>query len=349
VAIGDVNGDGAADLVVGAPTTSAAGTVYLFLSSVNTGLQGSNESSTMSTADARFTIGGPLDDQSFGNVVAVGDVTGDFFADVVVAAPDLTSGAGTVYLFQASSSGLVGGLGKPIPNVSSDSALNTIVGPEGSDLGYSLAMGDVNGDGFLDLVVGANSASTVYVFQSSADGLVGELPELTSTDAIVTLTGGSNANQFGYAVAVADVNGDGFADVLVGTPHASPHESENAGSVFGYVSAGGTGLTGALNDTNATLSLFGANGEDQLGFSVALADLTGDGFADVVVGDINLNSSTGVVYLFQSTPTASVGSTGTPSTPLSPSDATTTLAGTGGSSMFGVWFANAYMSYLNAL
>ena len=143
--------------------------------------------------------------------------------------------------------------------------------------------GDTNGDGFDDVLLGAKDFSVsgqngmVELFLGSGTG--------PSTMADWTETGADNAiAQFGRSVASAgDINGDGYGDVLIGSPDGL------SCSVFLFLgSASGPEATNAWYATGVDLTGFGAN----LGFSVAGAgDINGDGFPDVIVGDNLRNSS----------------------------------------------------------
>ncbi len=228
----DVNADGIADLVVGA--TNAA---YVY--------QGRRP--TLATTPT-LTVAAPIGATQFGNSLAgAGDVNGDGYGDVVIAA----FGSSTVYLYYGGAAGLTA---TPARTLSSP--------PGSSTFGIAVAgAGDVNGDGYGDLIIGASGSGTAYIYNGSALG-VGSSPSTTMTLG-VTLGG--------RAVASAgDVNGDGVSDVIVGT-------GGNEARVFlGRLMLG-------LN-TAAPIVLTSA-GAGTLGQSVGGAgDLNGDGYADVVAG-----------------------------------------------------------------
>ncbi|MEI8256937.1 MAG: integrin alpha, partial [Deltaproteobacteria bacterium] len=158
-------------------------------------------------------------------------------------------------------------------------------GPDGANgtFGQSVASaGDVNGDGFADMVVGAWGASSyvgrAYVYLGSATGL--------ATSPATTLTGVSR----GSVASAGDVNGDGFADVVAGSVGASGQP----GRADVYLGSA-TGLT-----TSPATSLTGPDGADgRFGRSVASAgDVNGDGYADVVVGADGVSSNTGRAHVY---------------------------------------------------
>jgi hypothetical protein len=263
--IGDANGDGYSDIVIGAPFASpggrsSAGTASVFFGS----------DSGVSATAARVLEGTAPGDQ-FGRFVAsVGDANADGFGDLAVGAPFASpaarSSAGSVSIFHGASGGL------------SVSAVRLLDGSVvGDRLGYSLAAaGDVNGDGYADLAVGtlatAPGSGTASVFHGTASGI--------GAAATRVINGVSADDSFGRSIAGAgDVNGDGFADILVGAIGADPGGRMNAGTASLF--HGGAGGTTAA----AARVLEGVAPSDSFGsFVVGAGDLNGDGFSDVAVG-----------------------------------------------------------------
>jgi len=166
---------------------------------------------------------------------------------------------------------------------------STTLTGEGSnnDFGWSVApAGDVNGDGYADVVVGAwgypdaGYTGRAYVYLGGQSGL--------ATAPATTLTGEAAGNYFGYSVATAgDVNGDGYADVVVG----AYGYGANTGRAYVY-------LGGSTGTASTPTTLTGAAGT-VFGISVATAgDVNGDGYADVVIGASGYSDSTGRAYLY---------------------------------------------------
>ena len=150
-----------------------------------------------------------------------------------------------------------------------------------NSFGHSVSTaGDVNGDGYADLVVGAyqvrGGIGRAYVFLGGAGGLLGGLPSGSATMASTILTGPSANDMFGLSVATAgDVNKDGYADIVIGAPRYSPY----TGRAFVYQGGPGGVVTAPLTTLN------GPAGSWYFGYSVATAgDVNGDGYADVLVG-----------------------------------------------------------------
>jgi FG-GAP repeat/FG-GAP-like repeat len=200
------------------------------------------------------------------------DVNGDGFADVAVGAPDAVGGAGRVYVYLGSPSGLAAHA--PI----------VLTGPDGAGGRFGAAVasaGDVNGDGFTELVVGASGASNAYVFAGG--------PGTPAASPAVTLHG-PDGGAFGTATAAAgDVNGDGFADLIVGAPGAAA-----AGRAYLYL-GGPSGVAPSPIVLDAPAGATATFGQSLAG----PGDVDGDGFADVVVTEDFATPPRGPAFWFR--------------------------------------------------
>ena len=187
--------------------------------------------------------------------------------------------------------------------------------------------GDVNGDGFADLIVGARSADphgtdsgASYVVFGKASGFAANL-DLSSLDGSngFKLSGVAAGDQSGCSVASAgDVNGDGFADLIVGASGADPHGTDSGASyvVFGKASGFAANLDLSSLDGSNGFKLSGVAADDHSGCSVASAgDVNGDGFADLIVGargaDPNGSNSGASYVIFGRAPDTAVNRIGT--------------------------------------
>jgi hypothetical protein len=307
LAAGDFNADGFADLAVGAPfedmgTVADAGAVYVLYGSSG-GLQAAGPDDQSWTQGGDGTGGDPEIGDRFGAALAAGDYNADGFADLAVSAPyeDLGSDAdaGVVQVLYGSTSGLQAA-GPDDQSWTQDSPSVRDNTEPADRFGFSLSAGDHDGDGSDDLAVGVPfenegrlaDAGAVQVLYGSGSGLQATAPDdqrwFQGREDLEDSS--ETRDQFGYAVAAGDVNGDGFGELVMGEPweDVSDPRVSNAGAVnvvFGSVD----GLQADAppdelwhQDVAGVIGL--AESPDKLGFSVALGDMDGDGFADLAAG-----------------------------------------------------------------
>jgi hypothetical protein len=255
VASGDVNADGKADIIVGAPgedvgTTTGQGRAYVFDGCTR---------ALMHTVTPPGSPGcGAAFGCRFGEAVGAGDISGDGRADIIVGAPTEDVGGSTTqgraYVFDGVTGAPIFALDTPNP------------GPS-ANFGSAVAAGDVNGDGRPDIIVGAAgqcvsgpppacAAGQVFVF----DGTTGTLIRTLDTP------NPFHNGRFGESVASGDLNGDGRADIVVG----APGEFSNQGRVYIF-----NGVTGGLMSTHFGIPICNlGHVACSFGFSVAVVGPT---------------------------------------------------------------------------
>lgn len=271
-------------LAVGAPTNDDgghdSGAVYLFSLPI---------SGVLTPNNAKATLHGSLCENFGASVANAGDVDGDRDDDLLVGTiyRSLTStecaGAvsAKVYLFDGSITG----------EKNTDDAIATFdISLAGFEFNYSVAgAGDVNNDGYDDIIIGVPAYSygvgKAYLFYGPVSGLH------SLNDADVVFVGDTPGSNFGYKVAGADLNNDNFSDLVISAP--------GTGTVYVFYGP----LNGSLGPADANATLTGAFSDDEFGKSIINAgDVDGDGFEDIAVGapgtDYFGDADAGLVYVF---------------------------------------------------
>ncbi|MFO0647433.1 MAG: FG-GAP-like repeat-containing protein [Polyangiales bacterium] len=202
--VGDLNADGFADVAIGAPRGAGGGRVDVFYGRA-----------LGFPATPSATLSSPATDASFGvAVAAAGDVNGDGYADMIVGASE-SAGGGGAWVFLGSAAG-----------VTASSRVALAPGAESHQAGVSVAgVGDLDGDGYADVAVGAPSGASqhgrVYVYRGAAASPLSAGPVVLSQSP-PDLPSASATVRFGRALSMAgDVDGDGYADLAVGVPSPS--------------------------------------------------------------------------------------------------------------------------------
>jgi hypothetical protein len=320
---GDVDGDGYADVIVGAYLYDNGqedeGAAFVFLGGAS-GISGCAPGSPPRCApgDAAAQL---ESNQAFAllglDVGGAGDVDSDGYDDLIVGSPLYDAGQsneGAAFVFLGSASGVVGGdPGTAAAQLESEQA--------DANFGFSVATaGDVDADGYADVIVGADEydadesgEGAAFVFLGSASGISacapGTPPRCRPSDAAAQLEANQEGADFGISVAGAgDVDSDGYDDVIVGAHlYDSGQTDEGAAFVFLGDSSGiadGTPIAAA-----ARLQVDQA--DSGFGRSVAGAgDVDADGYADVIVGAPTYDSDEtdeGVAFIFlRGTPRAAI-------------------------------------------
>lgn len=327
LAFGDVNGDGFDDIIAGAyladprlPQATDTGAIYV----VYGGATIPNTAVNLSFLSARrraTQVYGDDPRDSAGYSVASGDVNGDGYDDILIGAlfADRIGSTSATTEFDTGKAYVI--YGSPTrPGQIIDLSANPgtygetrILGRSGlsnpasftpGDLaGWSIGSGDINADGYGDVIVGARAADPnslsdageVYVVYGSAniEGTTVDLRDTPSANRLVRILGGQAEGFLGWSVASGDANGDGFDDLFIGAYTAASSiggaTTGNTYVVFGATSLGPTiDLTPGFIPSNVT-QIHGAHVRDYLGWSMGSGDVNADGYDDVIIGAVGLD------------------------------------------------------------
>ncbi|ADI04599.1 integrin-like protein [Streptomyces bingchenggensis BCW-1] len=313
LAAGDFDGDGKDDLAVG----NSSSTVYVYKGGI----------STSGTAGGRYTIKPPI--QSGGSArgpmnLTAGDVNGDSRTDLVVDGFETQTdwGWNTNYYVPGTARGL---------STSSATALKP---------GVITAIGDVNGDGFGDIVSGAYWNNTTDDGTTIPNSALGGKVNITygstagpgSTTGITQNTGnvpgGSEKNdQFGYELDLGDINGDNYQDIVISAAGEDLNGVADTGAVT-VLYGSASGLNTSSGAQYFAQSTAGVPGDDEkydgFGLDAKLDDVTGDGKADLLVSSWENSGNGAVTYL----PSSGTKITTTGARSVSPSSSGVSTTGT---------------------
>lgn len=331
LAVGDFDGNGYADLAIGIPRAHVNGQIYAgavrLLYGYSFGL-GTFGSELITQESNGYTFSSAEFDDRFGFALAAGDFDGDGVDDLAIGTPyeDNDGGfvnAGAVQIFYgtAGENDLTSGL-FALGSVSAQewrSGLPHVYGAhEANDrFGWSLAVGDFDGDSYDDLAVGLpyethgegggalTHGGAINVIMGSANGLeaTAEKPahlwhqDSTGIDGVV-----ASLDAFGWALSAANLDNDGYTDLLIGVPGDQPLAT--ATGAVQFIRGSATGLTATGNgrlydNVNPEVA-------DFFGWALTTADFNGDGYADIAVGAVAdvptgvAGSNVGSVFTFYS-------------------------------------------------
>jgi hypothetical protein len=214
---------------------------------------------------------------SFGFSSGKGDLNGDGYEELIIGEPTNTSNGGTVWIMLGSAAGLQESTKKLFDYVSDPADV--------SEFGYSIAVGDFNGDSLYDIIVGEPGYSSdmgrVFWYNGSAGSAY--INEIYAGTVI-----GASGDRFGHSLAAGDINGDGFDDAIIGIP--------------GYQGGKGRveirlGSSSGLANT-ASFTIDGTTPNTYLGYSVVVGDFDGNSIFDLAIGIPDENSGAGQVRTF---------------------------------------------------
>ena len=281
---GDMDGDGLSELLLGARGESIDGLEYAGAAYL---VRGRTLGDSAVSLSAATRISGESTLARVGTTLGfAGDTDGDGLADALLQGEmrtldtdgDEIYAGGRAYLLRGSTS-LPADLGL------ADADARFLSEGTGDAAGLGLAGGDIDGDGYSDVAIGApyahNRRGRVYILPGGPGSLEGEM---ALGDAPVQLSGTSTYDAYGWTLGMGDVTGDGIAELAIGVPLDDPGDTPNAGRVHLY--GGGPGVFSSSPDL--LTSWAGDFDEHQLGTGLHLgADLDGDGTGDLLMGAVS--------------------------------------------------------------
>jgi len=225
-------------------------------------------------SQSNYTYYGEQNDSKAGADAVFGYFNNDSAKDLLIGDPGYDSGTGKGYV-------VLGPFKNGSHNLSKSNF--SLFGEEsGSELGWAVAVGDLDNDGKGDLLLGArnysNTTGRAYLVYGQ-DNLSGNFKVNTSD---IVFTGENNGDKAGYSLAMGDLTGDNYDEVIIGAPFSDGGGgSTDVGRVYVFY---GPNISSNLSLASANATFDGAANNDGIGADVAVADVNGDGIGDLIVG-----------------------------------------------------------------
>ena len=298
---GDINNDGYDDIIIGAYWKSAyTGAAYVIYGGPKSSMSNRDFSLGTTTLDPTttgFMITGNAPGDQFGTSVSTaGDIDNDGYDDIIIGAPLKDGSKGAVYVIYGREKLSMLNLDLNTLTLDPETTGFKITGNTASDqLGISVSRaGDLNKDGYSDLIIGAAGKSAAYVVYGGPKSSMSNLDFSLSTTTLdptttgFVITGNAAGDYLGYSVSTAgDINNDGFDDIIVGAYKKSSSKGA-AYVIYGGPKSSISNLdlsTLTLDPATTGFMITGNAASDQFGISVSRAgDLNKDGYSDIIIG-----------------------------------------------------------------
>ncbi|MDG6225036.1 MAG: FG-GAP-like repeat-containing protein, partial [Candidatus Thermoplasmatota archaeon] len=300
----DLDADGYPDLIISSPSGNDAsrGIVHVYFGSDE---PWSGRYLDRTDADLYYEHRDPpsFNENYFGYHIAAGDLDNDGYGDLVVYMTSNVVGTGdyngAIFIFWGGSRAQM-----------ASKSFSAINGYSNARFGESFAIGDINGDGIDDLAVGAPDANTATTPSRVKGGRVhvwfGPLSRVTrtATSSPLTIHGAMDRDSLGKVMHVADLDGDGRSEIIMGTPNAKPGSITMQGAVHIVQGADTFPSQMDLADDDC-LRIDGEWPYDALGSFLETGDIDGDGRADLLIsapgadGYLRRTSNGGIVYVIE--------------------------------------------------
>jgi hypothetical protein len=303
---GDFNSDGVEDLVFSAKDATVSNRVNVGVTYIMYGATSGLPSTVdLATDSVDVKIYGRVSGDRAGQALATLDMDGDGHDDIAIGAASATGGGsrGEAYVV------LGGGALNTHIDLLTDADLRVRGNLPFDFLSWDVAGGDLNRDGYDDLIVGTPAVDvgaefdygSTYIVYGSAS--VSGFIDLSSGGTVdVAIQGNEQYASLGWDVAAINYNGDGYDDLIAAAPFASPTGGFFAGIVFGILGQPNWASSIDLSSTSADLSVLGDDPSDFNGINLAAGDINGDGVDDLLIAASGAAGSTGEVYMVLGVP-----------------------------------------------